>query len=48
VRTIPFVVCPRLKVRFCGRCVEETDPGEERCDTVLVMFWQNGLTMRTE
>jgi hypothetical protein len=38
----------RPKVRFCGRCVEETDPGEERCDTVPVMFWQTGLTMRTE
>ena len=25
-----------------------TDPGEERCDTVPVMFWQTGLTMRTE
>jgi hypothetical protein len=33
---------------FCGRCVGETDPGEERCDTVLVLFWQTGLTMRTD
>ncbi|MGB8207804.1 MAG: hypothetical protein WCF69_09335, partial [Mycobacterium sp.] len=28
---------------FCGRCVGETDPGEERCDTVPVLFWQTGL-----
>ena len=35
------------KVRFCRRCVEERDPGEERCATVPVMFWQNGLTMRS-
>ncbi|MGB8208218.1 MAG: hypothetical protein WCF69_11495 [Mycobacterium sp.] len=45
----PVVLSARWpKVRFCGRCVEETDPGEERCDTVPVMFWQTGLTMRTE
>ena len=38
----------RPKVRFGGRRVEARDPGEERCATVPVMFWQTGLTMRTD
>lgn len=37
----------RPKVRFGGHRVEARDPGEERCATVPVMFWQNGLTMRS-
>jgi hypothetical protein len=38
----------RPKVRFLWALRRETDPGEERCDTVLVLFWQTGLTMRAD
>jgi hypothetical protein len=43
VRKIPSVLCPPAQGSLLWALRRGTDPGEERGDSIPVMFWQNGF-----